>query len=345
MWGRPPCMGDGYCRDRMSPLPSCQLSQIGSQKVSEVEITSTTSAGASAARARRTVGLSLLWLLLTLSIAGATGTMALWFAGCTPAPTTESAGVPARYALFSVLILSGVAFSVLGTIIATYRPRNRIGWLCILIGLGLVVLTNFAVIAALLPTPLYLNGIDTIYHVENPFGLSLLPAAIGPLVAPAITSTIVLVGLLANASLVVHWRRVSGQVRQQIKWLVFFLATAVSFHLGIEIAGELFFSSILDSNLYLATLLVVFLGFPLVIGVSIFRYRLYAAMFSPLRRRLQETIDRRSHRRAYNATQILLRFAQTSRSELDPEALSQVLIANIEETMHPSHVSIWLRDR
>ena len=225
----------------------------------------------------------------------------------------------------------------------------------------------------------------------------MLPAAIGPLVAPAITSTIVLAGLLANASLVVRWRRASGQVRQQIKWLVFFLATAVSFHLGIEIAGELFFSSILDSNLYLATLLVVFLGFPLVIGVSIFRYRLYdidlikrrtmvysvltavlalvysgtvvllqrllgrwaagsqltiviatlfiAALFRPLRRRLQETIDRRFYRRAYDATQILLRFAQASRSELDPEALSQVLIANIEETMHPSHISIWLRDR
>ncbi|HRX03413.1 MAG: hypothetical protein KDI07_07380 [Anaerolineae bacterium] len=68
-----------------------------------------------------------------------------------------------------------------------------------------------------------------------------------------------------------------------------------------------------------------------------------AALFNPLRRRLQEGIDRRFFRRKYDAQQVLARFALTARDETDLDALTAELVGVVQETMQPSHVSIWLR--
>jgi len=69
-----------------------------------------------------------------------------------------------------------------------------------------------------------------------------------------------------------------------------------------------------------------------------------AALFNPLRRRVQTFVDRRFYRKKYNAERVLAAFSVTLREETDLERLTPEMLRVVRETMQPAHASLWLRE-
>ena len=250
-------------------------------------------------------------------------------------------------------------------------------------------------------TPGPLEGLE---GVRNPFGFLVFPwmKSVPYLLVPLF----LLCMLLSVLSLVLRYRRSSGEERQQIKWMAFAASLIGSLYV-IAMIGSIVYPQDTwfapGSPLWLLVLeyaaLFSFTLVPTAIGFAVLRYRLYdidlvinralvygsltatlalvyfggvatiqtlfraltgqeqqpqlavvastlaiAALFNPLRRRIQSFIDRRFYRRKYDAAMTLSAFSARLRDETDLEQLNSALLSVVRATMQPEHATLWLRE-
>ncbi len=178
---------------------------------------------------------------------------------------------------------------------------------------------------------------------------------------------------------VVQWyryQRISSPLeRQQTKWVVFgFAVFVISDFIGI-VPDLLFPVTVSPGSLYLpvysAVEGILILLIPLSFGFAMLRSRLWeidaiinralvyglltttvvlvvstlivASLAVPLRRHMQALVDRRFYRSKYNAAQVVTRFSATLHNEVDLNQLCEQLLAVVQETMQPAHISLWVR--
>jgi hypothetical protein len=235
-------------------------------------------------------------------------------------------------------------------------------------------------------------------RVTNPLGFAPLEGS--PLEGGGVGWLVLPVSVVLSASsMVVRFRRSTGEERQQIKWFALAAAFAAVGWVAITLAYSTDEGT--ENPLLVAAellQLLSFLGIALAVGIAVLRYRLYdidliinrtlvygsltatlaivyfggvtltqtllraltsqeqlpqlvvvastlvvAALFNPLRGRIQSFIDRRFYRKKYDAAKTLEAFSAKLRDETDLEALRGDLVGVVRETMQPAHVSLWLR--
>jgi hypothetical protein len=228
--------------------------------------------------------------------------------------------------------------------------------------------------------------LDEAPNVTNPLGIEFAGSALGFVYSWDVL-LLPLCFVASALSMILRFRRATGEVRQQIKW---FAAAAVLQAMAFS------FYFVVPSGVVEDLVALIFAGLPVAVGIAILRHRLYdidvvinralvygsltislalvyvglvvslqyvfraltgggsqlvivastlaiAALFSPLRRRIQGLIDRRFYRNKYDARKTLEGFSAKLREETDLDALSDDLVGVVRETVQPAHVSLWLR--
>ena len=219
---------------------------------------------------------------------------------------------------------------------------------------------------------------ETLRPIDNPFGLAGAAGTVAGAVGAAGLVLWVASMLAALASLVLRFRASRGTERQQLRWVAAGAAGAVA-GLLVGMAGVVvtYFAvlcvpvgvavAVLRYRLWdLDRLVSRTVTYALVTALLVLPYLLIlpaatrlvegsgslavaaatlaaAALFQPLRRRVQDLVDRRFNRARYDAARTVEGFAVRQREQVDLDALRAELLAVVDQSMQPTRASLWLR--
>jgi len=248
-------------------------------------------------------------------------------------------------------------------------------------GLGI-----FAVSSALLGVAFFPGPLSNWPSIDNPLGVE-TPLAEALVFAGGSLGLICFIAALV--SLILRFRRSSGDERLQLKWVAWAAGLGFTLILGSVIGSEDF-----NDRFGSAVWMVGILGLPVSCAIAVLKYRLYEidriisrtltygaltaalsggfllavlalqsllpvpddsplivaastlgviAAYGPLRRRFQGVVDHRFNRSRYDAARAIDTFGARLRNEVDIESVESDLVTTVRNTMHPAHVSLWLR--
>jgi hypothetical protein len=235
----------------------------------------------------------------------------------------------------------------------------------------LILATCMAIAGALTAHPVRVDSTGGLAAVDHPAGW--FAAVQGPLAVGAVGLSLLFIGRQ-----VLSWRRAAGDRRQQLKWLAsgaavsivgLVLATTVGVpgswlavaalpvSIGVAILRYRLYeidrivSRTLAYAIVTGLLIGVYAGLVL-LATQVFRFHstvavaastlIAAALFYPVRRRVQHVVDRRFNRARYDAERMLTAFAARLQDAVDPDAVGDDLTGVVQQTLEPVHVSVWV---
>jgi hypothetical protein len=291
-----------------------------------------------------------------------------------PLPLVAQLAVVASQLIWAPAIALGITLPFL--LLPDGRLRSR-RWR--LVVTAAVVGVAMFVVGGILSPGQTSNGPDTI---DNPFGLAGVPGRVAMVVAISGLVLYAVSLPAALVCVVLRFRASRGVERQQLRWVAAGAAVAVLVLLPLPggqwlpafmtIVGLLCMPvsvavAVLRYRLWdLDRLISRTVTYVLVTGLLVLPYLLIlpaatrlaagsgslavaaatlaaAAMFQPLRRRVQDLVDRRFNRRRYDAARTVEAFAARLREQVDLDALSAELLAVVDQTVAPTRASLWLR--
>jgi hypothetical protein len=242
----------------------------------------------------------------------------------------------------------------------------------------LVVFTAFlaataaAIVGALAERPIRVDSTGGLAAVDHPSGW--FNAVQAPI---AIIVTGLCVAFIARQAL--SWRRAAGERRQQLKWVAsgatvsmvgvilgstfgigWFGVAALPISMGVAILRyrlyeiDRIISRTLAYAIVTGLLVGVYAGLVLLAThvlsvhstVAVAAATLAAAaLFNPLRRRVQHVVDRRFNRARYDADRIVAGFASRLKDEVDLDSIQDDLAGAVQRALEPAHVSVWINER
>lgn len=191
--------------------------------------------------------------------------------------------------------------------------RQQTKWIVLGVVVAIVIILGILAISALVPPNVTSNtlGLAIFYITVWPIALLLIPLSIG---------FSILRYRLYDIDVLINRTLVYGTLTALLALLYFGLV------IGLQSLVHLFTGQVSQ--------------FPIVIVASTLAI---AALFQPLRQRIQVIIDRRFYRRKYDAAKTLETFSATLRHEVDLTQLCEHMLNVVQETMQPMQVSLWLR--